>query len=182
MTHKRVPVLCAALLISAAVCADEAKYDLSVKILKRDGTPAAGLHVNVLTGARNKLSDYRGQVVYLDFWGTWCVPCRRPMIHSEDVMKRRAKEWEGKAAIIALSVDEDIDVAKKYINERGWTSIVHVWNADSPVAGWECQAVRDFGLDDIPRAVLIGQDGTILWRGDPNTVDPEQMIDERLRQ
>ena len=263
MAHKFAGVLCTALLFSVAIHAQETEYDLSVRILKRDGTPAAGLHVkvvrvlvssklvplveddlpadgtirlegllggpdrpvhriyagpddeqidtfrytgpeeppvhelklplmagdlapevsfvNVLTGARSKLSDYRGQVVYLDFWGTWCVPCRRPMIHSEDVMKRRAKEWEGKAAIIALSVDDEIEVARKYINERGWTSIIHVSNADSPTVGWECRAVQDFGLDDIPRAVLIGKDGTILWRGDPNKVDPEQMIDERLR-
>jgi hypothetical protein len=77
-------------------------------------------------------------------------------------------------------VDEDPDVAKKYIVARGWTNIVQVWNADSPVAGWECSAVQDFGLDDIPRAVLIGKDGTILWRGDPNRVDPEKLIDEAL--
>jgi thiol-disulfide isomerase/thioredoxin len=255
-----VLALCA---LCAGVCADEVKYDHSVKIMKRDGSPAAGMHakvvrvlvsnklvpvfegevpadgvirmtglqggpgrpvhrifagpneeqidtfrfvgpdapalrelqlplmagdaapevsfVNILTGDRSKLSDYRGQVVYLDFWATWCVPCRQAMLRNQDAMKRRAKDWAGKAVIIALSGDEKSETAKKFVEERDWTDILHVWNIDSAGTGAQTQAVLDFGIDDIPRAVLIGKDGTILWRGDPNQVDPEKLIDERLR-
>ncbi len=251
------------MLLPTAVLAQDPTYDMTVKISRRDGTPAAGLHVktyfynvanklipvyegdlpadgtfrleglkggkgrpvyriyagpneeqidtfryegpgeqplhevklplmagetapdvsfiNILTGERSKLSDYRGQLVYLDFWATWCVPCRRPMLHSQDVMKRRSAEWKGKAAIIALSGDETQDVAKKYVIERGWTDIIHMWNIDSAGTGGQMQAILDFGIDDIPRAVFIDANGTILWRGDPNLVDPEKMIDERLR-
>ncbi len=157
-----------------------AMYEVRLPLMAGETAPDGTL-LNILTGERNKLSDYRGQIIYLDFWGTWCVPCRQAMLRNEEVMKRRAKDWAGKAAILALSVDEDPEVAKQYVFERGWTSVIQVWNADSPEAGWECQIRRDFGLDDIPRAMLIGQDGTILWRGDPNKVDLEKMIEEHLR-
>lgn len=155
-------------------------YEVTLPLMAGDPAPDGEL-LNLLTGEKKKLSDYRGQIIYLDFWGTWCVPCRQAMLRNEESMKRRAKEWEGKAAILGLSVDEDPALAKQYAIERGWTHVIQVWNGDGEKVGWECPLRSAFALDDIPRAVLIGRDGTILWRGDPNQVDPEKMIDDRLK-
>jgi len=155
-------------------------HEVTLPLMAGDVAPEVML-VNILTGEKNKLSDYRGKIVYLDFWATWCVPCRQAMLRNQDVMKRRANEWKGKALIMALSGDESAEVAKKYVEERGWTDIVQVWNFGTAGTGGNTQAILDFGIDDIPRAVLIGKDGTILWRGDPNKVDPEEMIEKQLR-
>jgi thiol-disulfide isomerase/thioredoxin len=157
-----------------------AMHEITLPLMAGDPAPEVQL-VNVLTGQRSKLSDYRGQIVYLDFWATWCVPCRQAMLRNEDAMKRRAGDWKGKATIMALSGDESPEVAKKYVLERGWTDIEQVWNFGTKGSGGQMQAIIGFGIDDIPRAVLIGKDGTILWRGDPNQVDPEKLIDEQLK-
>jgi thiol-disulfide isomerase/thioredoxin len=157
-----------------------AAYEVTLPLMAGEPAPDGEL-LNLLTGDKKKLSDYRGQIIYLDFWGTWCVPCRQAMLRNEDAMKRRAKEWEGKAAILALSVDEDPALAKQYAIDRGWTNVIQVWNGEGDKVGWESPIRAAFGLDDIPRAVLIGKDGTILWRGDPNQVDPEKLIDEHLK-
>jgi thiol-disulfide isomerase/thioredoxin len=153
--------------------------DVTLPLMAGDTAPEVSL-VNVLTGERGRLSDYRGQVVYLDFWATWCVPCRQAMLRNEEAMKRRSADWAGEAVIMALSGDETPEVAAKFVRERGWTDVLQVWNDGTVGHGGATQAVLDFGIDDIPRAVLIGKDGTILWRGDPNKVDPEALIDERL--
>jgi len=155
-------------------------YEVKLPLMAGDAAPEVTL-VNILTGEQSNLSDYRGKIVYLDFWATWCVPCRQAMLRNQDVMKRRGIEWKDKALIMALSGDESPEIAKKYVEERGWTDIVQVWNLGTSGAGGNMQAILDFGIDDIPRAVLIGKDGTILWRGNPNQVDPEKLIDDRLK-
>ncbi len=153
--------------------------DVTLPLMAGDAAPEVAF-LNVLTEERSTLSDYRGQVVYLDFWATWCVPCRQAMLRNQEAMQKRKVDWAGKAAIIALSGDESPEVAANFVRERGWTDVVQVWNYGTQGSGGAMQAVIDFGIDDIPRAVLIGRDGTILWRGDPNKVDPEKMIDEQL--
>jgi thiol-disulfide isomerase/thioredoxin len=143
----------------------------------REGDRAPDIELaDLFSDDTKRLSDYRGQVVFLDFWASWCEPCQEPMAHNQDVMSRRASDWEGKAAIIALSIDDEKDDALNHVESKEWNAMRHFWSA-----GWRSDAPRTYGIDAIPRGFLIDADGVIHWRGNPRHIDPEELIDRLLK-
>jgi peroxiredoxin len=65
-----------------------------------------------------KLSDYRGKLVFLNFWATWCLPCVEEMPEME-TLKNTFKDR--KFQMLAVSVDTDWDVVKKFYKEHNLT-------------------------------------------------------------
>jgi len=78
-----------------------------------NGEPAPACVVAVLDGGRSvNLADYRGQVVYLDFWASWCAPCRE----SFPFMNELQRELAGKGLqILAVSVDKTPEDARRFL-------------------------------------------------------------------
>lgn len=144
-----------------------------------DAAPDIAL-VDLFSAERKMLSDLRGQVVFLDFWASWCEPCQEPMSHNQDIMTRRGLDWDGKATIVALSIDEEKEDAVAHVKRREWTAMRHFWSADGTETGWNSTAPREFGISSIPTAFLIGRDGIIQWRGNPRHINPEEFIDSAL--
>ena len=80
------------------------------------GKPAPDFQVATLTGEDLSLEKYRGQVVLLDFWATWCGPCRVEMPH----VKRTYEKYKNqKFEIIGISLDRSMGALKAYIEKEG---------------------------------------------------------------
>lgn len=107
-----------------------------------------------LTGADGstvKLSDFRGKVVIVDFWATWCPPCRKGI---PDLIKLK-KDFKDKLVVIGVSVDTDTqkDVIP-FIKEYGIN--YHIAYADNNIT----QAYG--GVQAIPTSFIIDKDGNIV--------------------
>jgi peroxiredoxin len=96
------------------------------------------------------LSQYRGKVVWLDFWASWCPPCLSSLPELEKMRKQMpAKEFQ----IVAINVDKDPKKARKFLkkNPVGYPS------ASDPKGSMP----EMFGLETMPTSYLIDRDGTI---------------------
>ena len=102
-----------------------------------------------------KLSDLRGKVVLIDFWASWCGPCRQ---ENPNVV-RLFKKYQSKGfTVFSVSLDEDINAWKTAIKKDGliWTN--HV----SDLKGWKTPLISTYGFDAIPFTVLLNEEGKVI--------------------
>jgi thiol-disulfide isomerase/thioredoxin len=111
-------------------------------------------------GKPMKLSDYRGKVVVLVFWGTWCGPCMRS-IPMEKALAERLKDRP--FAIVGINSDQDREKLKARIVEEGitWRSWFDGGKAGGPIAGrWD--------VHGWPTIIVIDQEGVIRFKNLPH--------------
>ena len=110
-------------------------------------------------GKAVKLSDYvgKGKVVLVDFWASWCGPCRREMPNLVEAYKKyRNKGFE----IVGVSLDRDAEAWKNGIEKLDIT-----WPQMSDLKYWDCEGAKLYAVSSIPHTVLIDGEGVILARG-----------------
>ncbi|QDV32883.1 sigma-70 family RNA polymerase sigma factor [Tautonia plasticadhaerens] len=119
------------------------------------GQEAPDFELQTLDGDPVRLADQRGKVVLLHFWATWCGPC----LEEEPTFEAIWEEFGGddRFTLIGLSLDEEPEAARIHVEARGfgWTQAV--------LGPWGSSTVaQDFGVESIPRSVLIGPDGRVI--------------------
>ena len=109
-------------------------------------------------GNMHKLSEYvaANKVTLVDFWASWCGPCRAEM----PAVKAAYEAYKGKGfGIVGISLDNNKDAWVAAIENLGAN-----WAHLSDLKGWSCEGARLYGVNSIPATVLVAQDGTILAR------------------
>jgi len=136
-----------------------------------EGKPAADFTLAVLDGKGRKesLKSYKGKVVVLDFWATWCGPCRRWM----PIVAKLEKETESKGVkFFAVNLREPPATVRKYVTEQK-VEVPVLMDSDGRVG-------TAYGARSIPLTVVIGRDGRIVRS--LLGVHPEEDLRDALRE
>lgn len=118
------------------------------------GSQLRDIELPAPNGKADKISNYRGKVLLVDFWASWCGPCMKEAPLLVELYKAyRDKGFE----IIGISLDEDRD---------RWLSTILSKNLDwihmSDLKGWDSAAAHRYGIKRIPQNFLLGKDGKII--------------------
>lgn len=150
------------LLLAAVVFAIAAKK--SEKVLAV-GDQAPDFEVVDLEGNTHRLSEYKGQGVFLNFWGSWCGPCKREM----PFMENQSKEFKEKGVhILALNVKDTRLKAETFRDQYGLTF---------PIAQDRDESIlRAYNVIPLPTTFLIDPDGVIV------KIITTGMTEEEIRQ
>ena len=129
--------------------------------MKQSGTSTPGFEAPDLVGPtpdgpEYALSKLRGKVVLVDFWASWCGPCRR---ENPNVVAMYQKYKDKGFEILGVSLDRDAEAWKKAIEMDGLT-----WKHISDLKGWQSQHARLYSVNSIPATVLVDRDGRIITR------------------
>jgi thiol-disulfide isomerase/thioredoxin len=137
------------------------------------GNPAPEFLLTGLDGKPLSLADYRGKVVLLDFWATWCVPCRAEIPHLVDFQKQYGGQG---LQVVGISMDDDAKPVHEFYQQ---------FKMNYPVAlGTDKVATAYGGVLGLPITFLIGRDGRIVAKYVGETQMPvlEQKIQSLLQQ
>ena len=107
------------------------------------------------TGRTLKLSDLKGKVVLLDFWATWCPPCRVEVPNLLEIFRKFKNE---NFVLISVSLDHDLQAARKFVKDKemDWVHIID-WEAGREIATL-------YQVEYIPSTFVIGRKGKIEAR------------------
>ncbi len=122
------------------------------------GDAAPEFAIRDIEGRIVRLSDFRGRVVLLDFWATWCGPCIREMPQLAELAKKHAAE--PRFAMVGVALDYDIDAVKRMAQKNSWN-----WTQLAEGTSFRGVAPSKYQIKAIPEKFVIGPDGTILYRG-----------------
>ncbi|PKQ65150.1 hypothetical protein BZG02_04810 [Labilibaculum filiforme] len=127
-----------------------------IEVLKKVaiGQPAPDFTLNTTEGAPLSLSSFKGKVVVIDFWASWCGPCRR---ENPNVVKMYEELHPKGVEILGVSLDESEEKWLKAIEDDGL-----VWNHVSDLKGWGSSAAKLYGVNGIPATVILDQNGVII--------------------
>jgi thiol-disulfide isomerase/thioredoxin len=117
--------------------------------LSADIQKAPEFNIANLRGGRIKLDEHKGRVVYVDFWASWCGPCRKSFPFMEELQQQYADDL----VVIAVNMDKNRDDAFRFLDENKATfQIGH--DPDGKLA-------KQFGVIAMPSSFIIDRDGNI---------------------
>ena len=131
------------------------------------GAPAPVFELESLSGKRQSLGDFKGKVVLLNFWATWCAPCVAEMPALERLQQVLREE-----GLVIVSINHDSPDARaeveRFARERGLSFEI--------LLDPDLSLPPKYGITGFPESFFVGLDGTFLEFSDPSTKEQEVRI------
>jgi peroxiredoxin len=137
----------------------------------QSGQPAPDFSLRSLDGQEIALSKLRGKAVVLDFWATWCLPCRKRLPHLQALAADQGLAGKG---LVVLAIDEQENSwdIRTFLDKSGHTFTV-LRDTDGSVA-------RAYSVASLPMTIIIGRDGNIQSVIAAVTEDSESQLDSAV--
>ncbi len=136
---------------------------------QRVGRPMPDLSIKTLSGREIRLASYRGKVVLLDIWASWCEPCRDELPQLDDIAVRlKARGVE----VIAVSVDEDRAQAQAFLEAR------RKWHM---ILGHDPSIADQLQPATMPTSYVVDREGTLRYVNGGFRPGDGAKIEARLR-
>lgn len=115
------------------------------------GSRAPDFELTDLQGHKHRLSDYRGQGVFLNFWGTWCPPCKQEMPY----INNQYHQFKDKGVqVLAVDIQESQLAVKEFASR---------YNLDFPIMiDTDKEVMTAYGIDPLPATFLIDKNGNVV--------------------
>ncbi len=162
------------LLLSLIACGNKEQQPNGVNakpvgLLK--GYIAPNFSTEDIDGNKIELYSLRGNVVLLDFWASWCPPCRQSI---PELLKINNDYKSKNFKMIGISIDYSMEDLKKFLAEKSvnWTQIY-----DNSY-----DVNQHYNIDAIPHIYLLNKQGEIIYTGYPDPITLRKLIDEALQQ
>ncbi len=140
-------------------------------VLLTNGTKAPDIEMlRLANGKSERLADYAGKVIVLEFWATWCGPCQPKMAELQGYVEKNPN-WKSNVVLIAASVDDGQDAAAKHLKAKGWDQTHNVWVGTS--------ARKAYHVEAIPTAYVIDRQSQIVAA---NPANISETVNNQLRQ
>ncbi|MFP3723092.1 redoxin domain-containing protein [Niallia circulans] len=118
------------------------------------GEEAPDFKLKDLNGKTVRLSDYRGKSVMINFWATWCPPCKKEMLDVETFSKKKQDHW----IVLAVNVDGGNEKGvRQFVKERNLTFPILIDNND--------MVSNQYDILSIPTTFFLNEDGIIIKKG-----------------
>jgi thiol-disulfide isomerase/thioredoxin len=117
------------------------------------GEPVPAFTLHTLDGKTVTLDSLKGKVALLDFWATWCVPCRKALPEIKELRQKNAGQ---PLVVVSVSADEDRKLVEDFVRKNGmdWPQ---AWDGKGTVIGGV------FGVNNLPTYVLIDATGRVAY-------------------
>lgn len=137
----------------AAQKAQQAEMERLANLIPK-GKPAPDFTQQTPDGKNMSLSDLRGKIVLLDFWASWCRPCR---MENPNVVRMYQKYKNKGFDILSVSLDKDRGKWLQAIQQDQMT-----WHHVSDLKAWSNEVAKQYGIASIPHTILIDKDGNVI--------------------
>jgi thiol-disulfide isomerase/thioredoxin len=125
---------------------------ISTQTLSYTQSKVYDIPLSKLNGEKANMKDFAGKVIFVNLWATWCPPCiaEMPSIH-----KLYEQVDTSQVEFVMISLDEEIEKAKKFISKKEYTFPVYMLQQNMPA---------DFATNSIPTTFVIAPNGKIVMR------------------
>ncbi len=158
MVFRKACLIVAALVVMLTVIPEMAKAqskedDIAATTLVKEGDKAPNFTVEMIDGKKITLSELKGKVVVVNFWATWCPPCRQEL---KVVEKELINRFKGKDFVfLPISRGEQAKTVEAFRKQNGYTSPMGL----DPMQ----EIYKKYASNYIPRNFVVGKDGKIIY-------------------
>lgn len=154
---------------------DRPRYQKAAKrlLMKKTGGDPIDFTYPDVKGKKHSLSDYKGKVVVVDVWATWCAPCK----HEIPFLETLQDEMKGKDVVfISASFDTDHAAWANFIKEHKMKGVQLYTNRVGPL-------VSDYQIDAVPRFMVFSKKGKTVSLNAPRPSEPalKKLIEDELK-